>query len=180
MLIDRIVRAFSFKKGVYAEVAKDETFTPTAYGLIALMAISGALVSQAAAGAGFSLLGAVGYSLFYAAGLAFLVFVINLVCVSYFKGTGSYSGLLRAAALAITWLLLSNAFSLLGGMVPFLRFALTCAGVLMLLVFLAALSVATGEVHAMAIGSAVAAVLVTVAALAILVFCVASLFLMAL
>ena len=38
MLMDRIIGAFTFRKEVYAEVEKDETFTSTAWLLVAVVA----------------------------------------------------------------------------------------------------------------------------------------------
>lgn len=179
MLTDRLVGALSFKNGVYAETAKDEGFTGPAWGLIVLTAVVGALVSQTAAGAGYSLSGAIIYSAFFSAGFAFLVFLVHIVSVSFFKGTASYVEMLRAAGLALVWSLAANVFNLLGSVTPVLGSALTCVGFFFILVYLGALSRATSETHGIGLGQAVVAVLVPVIGLVILVFCVVSLFLIA-
>jgi hypothetical protein len=138
-----------------------------------------ALISQAAAGAGYSLPGALAYTASYAAGFSFLVFLIHLVAVSFFKSPGKYAQLLRAAGLAQVWSVVSSLITLLGSFVPVLSLAFTCLGFFLLLVFLAALVVATGESHILSRGQAAVAVLVPLVAFIILVICLASLFVMA-
>ena len=49
MLINRIIGAFTFRKGVYAEVEKDTAFTMTAWILVAVVAFLNQLGSAASA-----------------------------------------------------------------------------------------------------------------------------------
>ena len=47
MLINRIIGAFTFRKGVYAEVEEDTSFTTTAWILVAVVAFLNQLGSAA-------------------------------------------------------------------------------------------------------------------------------------
>ena len=47
MLIQRIIGAFTFRMGVYAEVKDDTSFTPTAWFLVAVVAFLNQLGAQA-------------------------------------------------------------------------------------------------------------------------------------
>ena len=53
MLMNRIIGAFTFRKGVYAEVESDTAFTQTAWLIVAVVAFLSALGSAASGGPSF-------------------------------------------------------------------------------------------------------------------------------
>ena len=50
-LMDRIMGAFTFKREVYADVKKDTSFTPTAWGIVIVVQVVNQLAGYLAAGA---------------------------------------------------------------------------------------------------------------------------------
>ena len=101
MLINRIIGAFTFRKGVYAEVEKDTSFTTTAWILVAVVAFLNHLGSFT-----FSigwLIGAIMIAIFAIFGFAVGVLVINWVGRIVFKADVSFDELVRTLGLAYVW-----------------------------------------------------------------------------
>ena len=101
MLINRIIGAFTFRKGVYAEVEKDTSFTATAWILVAVVAFLNHLGSFT-----FSigwLIGAIMIAVFAIFGFAVGVLVINWVGRTVFKADVSFNELIRTLGLAYVW-----------------------------------------------------------------------------
>jgi hypothetical protein len=105
MLINRIIGAFTFRRGVYAEVEKDTAFTTTAWILVAVVAFLNQLGSFASStdwlivaivGTIFALLGAL-------LGFAVGVLVINLLGRTVFNADVSFNELVRTLGLAYVW-----------------------------------------------------------------------------
>ena len=108
MLIDRIKGAFMFRKGVYAEVAKDATFTTDAWlivlvvNFIAQLGTSAAYLSSGRGFFGFVVSVFVGTALALAA-FAISAFLISWVGREMFKSTATFEELVRAMGLANVW-----------------------------------------------------------------------------
>jgi len=101
MLINRIIGAYTFRKGVYAEVEKDTSFTTTAWILVAVVAFLNHLGSFT-----FSigwLIGAIMIAVFAIFGFAVGVLVINWVGRTVFKADVSFNELIRTLGLAYVW-----------------------------------------------------------------------------
>jgi hypothetical protein len=101
MLVDRIIGAFTFRKGIYAEIEKDTTFTTTAWILVAVVAFLNQLGSQANSNLLNWLLGAVVGTVFAVIAFAVGALVINWVgLVVIMLIAGAILGLLGLGAAA--------------------------------------------------------------------------------
>jgi hypothetical protein len=103
MLMDRIVGAFTFRKGVYAEVEQDTSFTTTAWILVAVVAFLNQLGSYASANLGGWLIGAVAGTILTLIGFAVGALVINWVGRAVFHAEVSFDELVRTLGLAYVW-----------------------------------------------------------------------------
>lgn len=103
MLINRIIGAFTFRKGVYAEVEKDTAFTATAWILVVVVAFLNRLGSAASAELVNWLIGAVVGTIFAIVGFAVGVLVINWVGRNVFNADVSSDELVRTLGLAYVW-----------------------------------------------------------------------------
>jgi len=103
MLIERIIGAFTFRKGVYAEVEKDTTFTTTAWILVVVVAFLNQLGSHASSNLVQWLLGAVGGTIFAVIGFAVAALVINWVGRGVFNADVTFEELVRTLGLAYVW-----------------------------------------------------------------------------
>jgi hypothetical protein len=103
MLMDRIIGAFTFRRGVYAEVEKDQAFTTTAWILVIVVAFLNQLGSSASPSlAGWSLdtvLGTIGAVIGFALG----AFVVQLVGRIVFSADVSFEEMVRTLGLAYVW-----------------------------------------------------------------------------
>lgn len=111
--MDRIIGAFTFRKGVYAEVESDASFTTTAWILVAVAGFLSQLGSNA--GEGFDeplrwLLGSVIGTVFVLISFAIGAWIINLVGRSVFNAEVNFDELVRTLGLAYVW----NAVGVLG------------------------------------------------------------------
>ncbi len=103
MLANRIIGAFTFRKGVYAEVEKDTSFTTTAWILVAVVAFLYRLGSFASSDLISWLIGAIGGTILAILGFAVGVLVINWVGRAVFKAEVSFDELVRTLGLAYVW-----------------------------------------------------------------------------
>jgi hypothetical protein len=103
MLINRIIGAFTFRKGVYAEVEKDTTFTTTAWLIIVVVSILNQIGSFASSELVDWLVGAVVGTIFAVIGFAIGALVINWVGRTVFKAEVSFDELVRTLGLAYVW-----------------------------------------------------------------------------
>lgn len=101
--MDRIIKAFTFKTEVYAEVESDTSFTTTAWIIVAVVAFLNALGSLSFDNFGSSLLGAVLSAVIAVIGFALAAFVINFVGRTFFKAEVSFEELIRTLGLAYVW-----------------------------------------------------------------------------
>ena len=103
MLTERIIGALTFRRGVYAEVEADKTFTSTAWTLVVIFALLnqlGSYVSQSSfdwlVGRGISVLTAI-------AGFAVAAAVISWVGRGRFSAKVTFNELVRTMGLASIW-----------------------------------------------------------------------------
>ncbi len=111
--MDRIIGAFTFRQGVYAEVENDPSFSTTAWILVAAAGFLSQLGSRASIGIDEpgrwligSLLGTVGALISFAIGAA----IVNFVGRSVFNAEVTFDELVRTLGLASVW----NAVGVLG------------------------------------------------------------------
>jgi hypothetical protein len=103
MLIERIIGAFTFRKGVYAEVEQDASFTTTAWLLVAVVAFLNQLGSNASGDLVNWLLGAVVGTVFAVIGFAVGALVINWVGRAAFNADVTFEEIVRTLGLAYVW-----------------------------------------------------------------------------
>ena len=103
MLIERIIGAFTFRKGVYAEVEKDTTFTTTAWILVVVVAFLSQLGSNASSNLVQWLVGAVVSTIFAVIAFAVGALVINWVGRAVFNADVTFEELVRTLGLAYVW-----------------------------------------------------------------------------
>ena len=103
MLIERIIGAFTFRKGVYAEVEKDTTFTTTAWILVVVVAFLSQLGSNASSNLVGWLVGAVVGTIFDVIAFAVGALVINWVGRAVFNADVTFEELVRTLGLAYVW-----------------------------------------------------------------------------
>jgi hypothetical protein len=121
MLTQRIIGAFTFRKGVYAEVEQDATFTTTAWIIVAVVAFLNQLGSYASGDLANWLIGAVVGTIFTVIGFAVAALVINWVGRAIFKADVTFHELVRTLGLAYVW----NVIGVLGILAAFSA-ALSC------------------------------------------------------
>ena len=87
MLMDRIVKAVTFRKEVYAEVEHDKSFTSTAWIIVVVISIIAALGNLRFDRLGMSVLGVLIGAVLAVAGFALGALVINFVGRKLYKAT---------------------------------------------------------------------------------------------
>jgi hypothetical protein len=108
--MDRIIKAVTFRKEVYAEVEQDESFTTSAWLIVVVAAALSALGGLKFEAFGLSLGGVVVGTIIAVIGFAIGALVINLVGRVLFKADVSFAELVRTLGLAYVW----NAVGFLG------------------------------------------------------------------
>jgi hypothetical protein len=103
MLSERIIGAFTFRSGVYAEVEKDNTFTSTAWILVAVVAFLNQIGSFASSELVNWLVGAVVGTIFAVLAFAVGALVINWVGRGVYKADVTFDELVRTLGLAYVW-----------------------------------------------------------------------------
>lgn len=116
MLQDRIIGAFTFRKGVYAEVENDASFTQTAWIIVIVVAALSQLGStthalhQAGGGVGRWIGSAIGGTLAAVIGFAVAAAIIAWAGRTFFDAQTDFNEMVRVLGLAYVW----NVISLLG------------------------------------------------------------------
>ena len=103
MLTNRIIGAFTFRKGIYAEVEGDTNFTRTAWIIVVVVAFLNQIGSNANADILSWLGGAVVGTIFAVLGFAVGALVINWVGRAVFKADVTFDELVRTLGLAYVW-----------------------------------------------------------------------------
>jgi hypothetical protein len=105
-MIEKIIGAFSFKPGIYAEAKKDPSFTGSAWLIVAITAILNSLGTSAAISHlqfGAWLMSALFAAAFAVLGFALACFVISWVGKTVFNTTASFNEVVRPLGLARVW-----------------------------------------------------------------------------
>ena len=121
MLTQRIIGAFTFRKGVYAEVENDATFTTTAWILVAVVAFLNQVRTSASTDIVPWLVSAAAGTVFAIVGFAVAALVINWVGQAVFNAEVTFDELVRTLGLAYVW----NIIGFVGVVAAFSD-ALTC------------------------------------------------------
>ena len=103
MLMDRIIGAFTFRRGVYAEVEGDTSFTTTAWILVIVIGFLNQLGSRASDNLVNWLVGAVVGTIFVVIGFALAAVVISAVGRALFNAEVTFDELVRTLGLAYVW-----------------------------------------------------------------------------
>jgi hypothetical protein len=103
MLSERIMGAFSFRKGIYAEVEQDTSFTQTAWLLVAVVAFLNQLGTNASGEIVNWIVSAVVGTVFTVIGFAVGAFVISWVGKSFFNADVTFEEMVRTLGLAYVW-----------------------------------------------------------------------------
>jgi len=103
MLTERIMGAFTFRKGIYAEVEQDTGFTQTAWLLVAVVSFLSQLGSNASGEFVNWIVSAVVGTVFAVAGFAVGAFVISWVGKSFFNADVTFEEMVRTLGLAYVW-----------------------------------------------------------------------------
>ena len=143
MLSDRIIGAFTFRKGVYAEVEKDTTFTQTAWIIVAVVAFLNQIGSNASGNILGWLGGAVLGTIFAVIGFAVGAWVINWVGRTVFHADVTFDELVRTLGLAYVWQIIG--FLGILGFIPGLRCLLAPVSILAVIALIAAWLIAAKE-----------------------------------
>lgn len=120
MLMDRIIGAFTFRKGVYADVEGDVSFTTTAYIIVVVVGILNSLGSSAG---GFrqsmlnGVFGLLGTALFAIIGFVFAAWVISWVGKNFMGAQVDYGEVVRTLGLAYVWNII-GALGVFGAIAP--------------------------------------------------------------
>jgi hypothetical protein len=101
--MDKIIKAFTFKTEVYAEVEQDSSFTTTAWIIVAVVSFLSSLGSLSLDNLGSSLLASVASAVFAVIGFALLTFLISWVSRAIYKADVTFNELVRSVGLASVW-----------------------------------------------------------------------------
>ena len=103
MLSERIMGAFTFRKGIYAEVEQDASFTSTAWLLVVVVAFLNQLGTKASGDIVNWLVRAVVGTIFTVVGFAVGAFVISWVGKTFFNADVTFEEMVRTLGLAYVW-----------------------------------------------------------------------------
>ena len=124
MLVERIIGAFTFRRQVYTDVERDNTFTMTAWLLVAVVAFLNQLGSQASTGV-FNWLGStVVGTVWSVISFGVAAYVMSWMGRALFKAEVSFAELVRTLGLAYVWTIVI-VIGVLAGVSGILSFLLT-------------------------------------------------------
>ena len=103
MLADRIIGAFTLRRGVYADVEKDKSFTTTAWFLVLVVAFLNQLGSFASRDIFSWLITSIVSTVFAILGFVVGAVVINFVGRLVFKADIRFDEMVRTLGLAYVW-----------------------------------------------------------------------------
>lgn len=103
MLTDRIIGAFTFRKGVYAEVERDTSFTQTAWIIVAVVAFLNQLGAYPELGVAGWIVGAIVGTITTIIGFAIAAFIVNWVGRMVFNADVTFNEMVRTLGLAYVW-----------------------------------------------------------------------------
>jgi hypothetical protein len=103
MLADRIIGAFTFRKGVYEEVEHDVNFTSTAWIIVVVVAFASSLGSGSSTDLVGRFIGSVVGTIFTVVGFAVATYVISWLGKTLFQADVSFDEMVRTLGLAYVW-----------------------------------------------------------------------------
>ena len=103
MLTERIIGAFTFRSGIYAEVEEDTNFTTTAWILVVVVAFLNQIGSFASSEIVNWLVGAVVGTIFAVIAFAVGALVVNWVGRGVYKADVTFDEMVRTLGLAYVW-----------------------------------------------------------------------------
>jgi hypothetical protein len=101
--MERIIGAFTFQRRVYQDVEEDSSFTPTAWGIVVVIAFLSQLGIYIADGVVSGLIGAAVGTIFQVIGFALGALVISWVGKSLFNAQVTFEEMVRTLGLAYVW-----------------------------------------------------------------------------
>ena len=105
-MLDKFIKVFTFKTGVYKEVEDNAAFTPTAWMIVAAVALLSSLGGNAASAhalGGRWIFGALGSAVFAILGFALGSFVISWAGKTFFNAEVTFEEMVRTLGLAYIW-----------------------------------------------------------------------------
>lgn len=114
MLSERIIGAFTFRKGIYAEVENDASFTGTAWLIVVVVSLLNSL-GTFAFDAGWLISTLVG-TVTAVIGFAIAAFVVAWVGQSFFEADVNFEEMVRTLGLAYVWRVI-GVLGILGGFI---------------------------------------------------------------
>ena len=144
MLVDRIIGAFTFRKGVYAGVEQDTAFSATAWILVVVVAFLNQLGAAASPNLASWLTGAVVGTVSAVVAFGLGAYVVNLVGRAAFNADVNFGEMVRTLGLAYVWQVV-GVIGVVGVLSPALSSVSTAAVLLAALLGLIAWLVATKE-----------------------------------
>ncbi len=105
-MLDKFIKVFTFKTGVYKEVEDNAAFTPTAWMIVAAVALLSSLGGNAASAhalGGRWIFGALGSACFAILGFALGSFVISWAGKTFFNAEVTFEEMVRTLGLAYIW-----------------------------------------------------------------------------
>lgn len=101
--MDRIIGAFTFRRGVYADVEQDESFTTTAWLIVIVVSLLNQIGSNDFSTFGNWLIGVIVGTIFVVVGFALSVWIISFVGRAVFNAEVTFNELVRTVGLAYVW-----------------------------------------------------------------------------
>ena len=124
MLAERIIGAFAFRRQVYADVERDNTFTMTAWLLVAVVAFLNQLGTQASTGVFNWLASTVVGTIWSVIAFAVAASIMNWMGHALYKADVNFGELVRTLGLAYVWTIV-GVIGVLAGLSHTLSFLFT-------------------------------------------------------
>lgn len=124
-MMEKIIAAFSFRKGIYKEVEEDQSFTNSAWIIVSVVALLSSFGSNAETlrgsfGAWF--IASIFRAVFMIVGFALSCYIIDWVSKKLFHAKTDFNELVRTLGLAYVWNVIGF-LGILSAISPALRFA---------------------------------------------------------
>jgi hypothetical protein len=103
MLLNRITGAFTFRRGVYAEVEHDVNFTRTAWWIVIVVALLNEVGSNVSTDAGRWVIGTIAGTLVAVVGFAAVTYLLYWIGERFFYAEVTFQEVVRVAGLAYVW-----------------------------------------------------------------------------
>lgn len=115
--MDRIIGAFTFRDGIYAEVEHDESFTQSAWLIVVVVSFLNQLGASATTDIGSWVIGAILGTIVAVIGFAISTFLIDFAARTFFDADVTFNELVRTLGLAYVWNVI-GVFGFVGVLIP--------------------------------------------------------------